>query len=557
MDANGEVVNLNKIELQSYPLGHLGLISVFYEELQLKDLFDSLLPKNREHKISHGTAVLAFLLNGLSFSRRQLYLFPEFFQNLPLERLFGDAIEPAHLNEFVMGELLDKIYAFGPTELFARVVSHILKRERLDLSHLHADTTNFSVHGEYKPDLLDPAPEKPAIQITFGHPKDGRWDLKRFVLSLLVNTDGIPLFMKAHSGNASDHQTIKEAMVSVQESLKESIAAGEKECILIADAAFYTKDNIQDLAGQWVSRVPGNLVEARELLKAEVELKIEEEDPRYAYYETASRYGEVEQKWVLVHSAEMEARMKQTFEKHLAKQIEEGEKALERLKRKEFACEADALKYAAEWSKKYPYLKLTDLRGRQERRRQTGGRGRPRKEEELKEVSFIEGKLVVDEEKVAQERRSLGRFILSSNATELSGKEILETYKEQMKVERGFRFLKNKSFLVSETYLKKPERIEALSFIMVLCLLVYSLLEYRLRDGLERQGKTIPNSVKKATDKPTLQWALSFFAIIAEVKLCVEGVCKNRYLTQPHDVEIVATILSALGLPYEKFYSWG
>jgi len=94
MTSNEDFVKLNDIEIQSHPLGHLGLISMYYEELGLKDLFDSILPKNRDHKISHGTAVLAFLLNGLSFSRRQLYLFPEFFRNLPLQRLLGEGIEP-------------------------------------------------------------------------------------------------------------------------------------------------------------------------------------------------------------------------------------------------------------------------------------------------------------------------------------------------------------------------------------------------------------------------------------------------------------------------------
>ena len=149
MTSNKDFVKLSDIKIQSRPLGHLGLISMYYEELGLKCLFDSLLPKNREHKISHGTAILAFLLNGLSFSRRQLYLFPEFFRNLPLQRLLGEGIEPEHLNDSVMGELLDKIYDFGPTELFLHLVSHILKHEHLDLKHIHADTTNFSVHGEY------------------------------------------------------------------------------------------------------------------------------------------------------------------------------------------------------------------------------------------------------------------------------------------------------------------------------------------------------------------------------------------------------------------------
>jgi transposase len=47
--------------------------------------------------------------------------------------------------------------------------------------------------------------------------------------------------------------------------------------------------------------------------------------------------------------------------------------------------------------------------------------------------------------------------------------QFLKYYKGQQSVERGFRFLKDKSFRVVEEFLKKESRIEALSMIMVLC----------------------------------------------------------------------------------------
>src|SRR5665647_549480 len=54
--------------------------------------------------------------------------------------------------------------------------------------------------------------------------------------------------------------------------------------------------------------------------------------------------------------------------------------------------------------------------------------------------------------------------------------------------------------------LKKPERIEALSMIMVLTLMVYSVAEWKLRAKLKETGESIPNQVKKQTQKPTLKW---------------------------------------------------
>jgi transposase len=83
--------------------------------------------------------------------------------------------------------------------------------------------------------------------------------------------------------------------------------------------------------------------------------------------------------------------------------------------------------------------------------------------------------------------------------------ELIWTYKEQHSVERGFSFLKDPQFLAPSVFVKKPERIVALSLVMVLCPLVYRLAEHRLRSQLAATGQTIPNQLKQPTDRPTLR----------------------------------------------------
>jgi transposase len=57
---------------------------------------------------------------------------------------------------------------------------------------VHLDTTNFSVYGDYA------TPEAGAtIRITKGYPKDGRWELNRFGLGLVVNQVGVPALHEA------------------------------------------------------------------------------------------------------------------------------------------------------------------------------------------------------------------------------------------------------------------------------------------------------------------------------------------------------------------------
>jgi len=57
--------------------------------------------------------------------------------------------------------------------------------------------------------------------------------------------------------------------------------------------------------------------------------------------------------------------------------------------------------------------------------------------------------------------------------------------------------MQDKCFHVSEVYLKKEERIEALCMIMVLSLLIYSFAEWRLRERLKETGQTIPNQLSQ------------------------------------------------------------
>jgi hypothetical protein len=71
----------------------------------------------------------------------------------------------------------------------------------------------------------------------------------------------------------------------------------------------------------------------------------------------------------------------------------------------------------------------------------------------------------------------------------LSDEQVFLTYKEQQGVERGFRFLKDPLFLASSVFVKKPERVIALSFIMVLRLLVYRLAEQLLHPAPPQQDK--------------------------------------------------------------------
>ena len=117
--------------------------------------------------VSLGQLVKAMVLNGLGFANRALYLTPLFFQDKPLERLLGPGIEAAHLNDDALGRALDRIYAYGPSRLYAQVAAQAVQELGLVCRFGHLDSTSFHVDGEYNSGEEEAAG---VIRITQGYP---------------------------------------------------------------------------------------------------------------------------------------------------------------------------------------------------------------------------------------------------------------------------------------------------------------------------------------------------------------------------------------------------
>jgi len=70
----------------------------------------------------------------------------------------------------------------------------------------------------------------------------------------------------------------------------------------------------------------------------------------------------------------------------------------------------------------------------------------------------------------------------------------------------------------------------ALSFIIVLCLLVYRLTEHHLRRQLTSTSQTVPNQVNKPTDRPTMRGIYQCFEAIDLPQECAGDQWQTRIL---------------------------
>jgi transposase len=113
-------------------------------------------------------------------------------------------------------------------------------------------------------------------------------------------------------------------------------------------------------------------------------------------------------------------------------------------------------------------------------------RGRPTKEPQV--VGYrIKTSIKENKSTIEEELSSKGRFILATNQLneeQLNDDKILSEYKNQNQTEQGFRFLKDPWFMADSFFLKTPSRIEALMFVMTLCLMVYNVGQFWLRKKL-------------------------------------------------------------------------
>ena len=534
-------------ECSSKLLNHLGLVSGMYDELGVGELIDSLIPQDQEKRVvSLGQAVKAMVLNGLGFVNRALYLTPHFFQDKPVDRLIGEGIEAQHLNDTTSGRALDGIYNYNPEELYSQLALRAVDRLGLLPRFGHLDSTSIHTDGRYPDNGSEE--EEGVIRITKGYSRDHRPDLNQVVLQLICERQaGIPLLMKPLSGNSSDKTDFRKTVQAHIAQMNNDFSLK----YLISDSALYAAETLRELSRiLWISRVPETLSLSQEVIHA-VAPDLMEEPEKAAFRSLGTVYGDVRQRWLIVYSPEAYQRGLKTVNKKCLKLSTNESKQFDRLCRQDFACEADASKALSRFENRLKMLSIHDARVVALPRHK--GKGRPAGG---KKPDFYVYRIEGNPASLLQERtRLLERkscFILATNqldCNELSDEELLEAYKDQQKVERGFRFLKDPLFMASTLFLKSPKRIMALMMVMTLCLLVYAALEHRIRKALDINNETFPDQKGKPVSNPTARWVFQFFSGIH--LLIVGGVQQAVLNLNEHHLRL----LKLLGRHYEKLYS--
>jgi transposase len=490
-----------------------------------------------------------------------LYRLNEYYGMKDLEGIFHCPISLSQINDDRFGKFLDAFYEAGARKIFSQLSSQAFMNYGIKVTNINFDTTSKVMWGNYE----TPEGKEGVISITFGHSKQKREDKKQIKMGLGV-ANGVIVDAKVLSGNKDDKTYNGETLEEVEQVLERlNIPVGDFH--YIADSALFTSDNLKKAEGRslkLITRMPESTNLAKDCIREalinkdlmkKIEIKtVQDKVVEYFISEKYCTYENTDLKCVICYSTTLEGVKKKTIERQVKKEKEAIEKLSKSYSKRAFACEEDAnkeisklvkkdlkkLKYHTAHSSTYVIEKRK--RGRQ-----------PKDVSKLENTHehYLQISINIDEEKVQKQFEEACTFVLCSNDLTLKAEDILKEYKTQIGVEKKFQQLKSPHF-VNSLYLDSPERIEALTYLILISMMILSVAEHVVRRELKSEDEQIigPGGIKMK--RPTLWAILETFNVGIGVKVVSLDGKKYRSLACPLK-DSHKKILRCLGIPEDTF----
>jgi transposase len=334
----------------------------------------------------------------------------------------------------------------------------------------------------------------------------------------------VPPFLQPLDGNASDQRALLEAVSALTQHLQDR---EETPGVSVAARGLDRAENLAQLnqAGvRWVSRVPAIAAAAQAIVQERLPSPGPPE-PRAAWQRTpdGTRHWwsrevpdlpQGPERWIVVRTQEGKERARATLQRQTAREPSTWEQRRWHLRHQTFACQPDAEAALAKTCQRLPAWFMVQAHVSAHPTSPT--RGRPR-QDALPTAAVWQIQATLSRDPVAVEREVLRRaaFIMGTHLVDTQAwpdAVVSALYRAHTVAERGCAFLNDPLFLAASVFVKKPERILAIAFVMGLCLLVYQLAEVRVRQRLTATGHTVPDPVRKPTAHPTLRWLFPCFA---------------------------------------------
>ena len=473
----------------------LPIIAHYLRLIGTAQVVDCLCPSAPQATVSHADAVVALVANRLT-APRPLYRVEEWAAEYGVEEFLG--LDSASLNDDRLAAALDEVVDYAD-EIQAGVALQMQERCGLDLSEIHLDWTKVIFHGLYEnqnPDFAQVLVGAPSPTVPQG--------TKTMNAEMATCGDGgVPVRMKAHSGNQADVTTV----IAAFDWLK-GVAAPSK-FVLVGDCKLLSRANEHHMLLNGCDYVAP--MQWSQALEDEY-LKLPEEDWRLLTYmsERESLRSPAERRRFWGQELELEvlipidkaanpvaSKRDKAFHEFRTFKIrkvfirsEEEMQAARKSRQKRIEKTDAELKHLQETARNYrTVVQLSEkVRKLLEKRKLTSlytcnvtgpdVKGRP-----------LALHVHHNEAALAGLEKADGWYVLRTPLPQESSSmdEVLSQYKRQSRLESRFADYKG-PLAVSPTYLKTNKRAAGLLLVVMLALQVYTLIERDLRKTLAAEG---------------------------------------------------------------------
>jgi uncharacterized protein DUF4277 len=554
-------------ELVSRTLGAAPIVASVWERLGVGELLERYLPgEDRRVRLSCARVIRVLVAN-LCLSREPLYGLSEWAARHEAAALGLGAEQAWRLNDDRAGRALDRLFDCDRASLLCELVLIAIAEFALDTSQLHNDSTSISVHGSYAQADGRQVRGQATVQITRGHSKDRRPDLKQLVVILTVTADGaVPIAHRTCDGNTTDAGTHIESWERLVAIL------GDTDFLYVADCKLVSReqmDHIHRRSGRFLSVMPRTRRETQRLCEW---MTAERPDWTEAARVPGARAGEPDEVWSVlpapIRSAEgyrlvwVHSTLKHQLDQHARRDaLARGLAGLDALAHRlagpkcRFHDRAAVQHAVATVLRNAGVTNLIDVEIHQRLdrwiREESRGTDRAPARRQLQKLRF-EIHWQIDETALDRERAAYGCFALITNDHHLTDTELLAAYRHQPNLEKRHHQLKT-VLNAAPIYLKSAARIEALLTCQFIALLICALIERELRHAMTRhhiqQLPVYPE--QRACRAPTASRIFELFADLQRHHLSHDGTPIQTF--HPQLTDLHHQLLDLLAIPHTTY----
>ena len=441
---------------------------------------DQLLPWDPARaRMAPGVVLLMLVMNVLT-QHNPLYQVELWADSLPLPILWGDTITAHQFNDDALGRVLEDLAEHGRT-LLATLGPRMRAVQDTGRMMLHSDTTAFALFGDYPNQETGPTA---SVELTWGHTKDHRPDLRQLMAGLTMDAAGCVLGGRVLSGNTADKAWHPAWLDELDADYPEDFWKGS---YYIADSAVITAaalTKIRALDMHWLGRLPATFGLVDQLKDqawsdqtpwADLGVLAAKRRATSATYQAQTfdiTLYEQPARAFVYHSSALDKKKEHTVQRAIAREAQSVEKRAKKLAKQVFHCLADAETASAEQLRLAPirWHAVTPTITEQVVVRRPRGRQKAGVEPTSITQYTVEWHWTAPSaERIQQARERESSFILVTSDRTCDAATALREYKAQDQNEHGFRWMKAPVHLTA-FFLEKPERVVGLGYVLLLAL---------------------------------------------------------------------------------------